>query len=221
MSGYNMNNINPFGRSILPSMSPPMQAEPVAIPAPVDQSQVFPDPVQSDGGLDDTRGTLAPTAPTEDPNSLSGGQGVINSLSGGQGVMGEQPIRQYLMPLLGQISTQMSTQLEEEKRNKIEPYLQEVQQLTDRTFPDFRFGDGGLRGGIGSLFSSNRGNLFGQPFMSGGQGGIGGLFGGGMNSSGGLRPPESGVQFGVQTPQVGASQSLQNLSPFGTASFFR
>ena len=208
MSGYNMNNINPFGRSILPSMSPPMQAEPVAIPAPVDQSQVFPDPVQSDGGLDDTRGTLAPTAPTEDPNSLSGGQGVINSLSSGQGIMGDLPIRQYLMPLLGQISGQM----EEEKRNKIEPYLQEVQQLTDRTFPDFRFGDGGLRGGIGSLFSSN---------MSGGQGGIGGLFGGGMNSSGGLRPPESGVQFGVQTPQVGASQSLQNLSPFGTASFFR
>ena len=212
MSGYNMNNINPFGRSILPSMSPPTQAEPVAIPAPVDQSQVFPDPVQSDGGLDDTRGTLAPTAPTEDPNSLSGGQGVINSLSSGQGVMGEQPIRQYLMPLLGQISTQMSTQLEEEKRNKIEPYLQEVQQLTDRTFPDLSLSGGGF-GGIGGLF--------GQPFMSGGQGGIGGLFGGGMNSSGGLRPPESGVQFGVQTPQVGASQSLQNLSPFGTASFFR
>tara|TARA_R100000544_G_scaffold34777_1_gene21762 strand:- start:55 stop:588 length:534 start_codon:yes stop_codon:yes gene_type:complete len=177
MSGYNMNNINPFG-DVVQRRSPSSDLDP---------------------GL----GGITNTAPTEGPDSLSGGQEV----------MGEQPIRQYLMPLLGRISHQMSTQLEEEKRNKIEPYLQEVQQLTDRTFPDFRFGEGGLRGGIGSLF--------GQRFMSGGQGGIGGLFGGGMNSLGGLRPPESGVQFGVQTPQVGASQSLQNLSPFRTSSLFR
>ena len=124
--------------------------------------------------------------------------------AGGQGIMGGQDIRQYLMPLIGQINNQM----EEEKKNKIEPYINEVQQLTDRTFPDLSLSGGGF-GGIG--------RLFGQPFMSGGQGGIGGLFGGGMNQfQGGLDPiSQNQVSKPIQ------SSPNQNLSPFGTASFFR
>jgi len=137
------------------------------------------------------------------PNSL---ENLQNKPLGGQGIMGGQDIKRYLNPILQQVRRAYD-------ENKINPYVQEVQQLTDQTFPDLNLTGGGLRGGLGSLF---------------GQGGIGGLFGGGMNSLGGLRPPESGVQFGVQIPQVGASQgsegafqSLQNSSPFGTGSFFR
>ena len=138
---------------------------------------------------------LTNTAPTQDPNSLSGGQGV----------MGDLPIRQYLMPLLGQISNQM----EEEKRNKIEPYLQEVQQLTDRTFPDLSLSGGGLRGGIGSLFGG------GMNQFQGGIG-IGSLFGGGMNQfQGGLDPISQN-----QVSNTIESSPNQNPSPFGTSSFF-
>jgi len=150
------------------------------------------------------------SAPTEgseqQPNSF--GEQMSQPMAGGQGIMGGQDIRQYLTPFLRLVSRQM----DEEKKNKIEPYINEVQQLTDQTFPDLNLTSGGLRGGLGSLFG----------------GGMGSPFGGGMNSLGGLRPPESGVQFGVQIPQVGASQgsegafqSLQNSSPFGTGSFFR
>ena len=164
MSGYNMNNIDPFGFGQRQS-------------APTEGSE-------------------------QQPNSF--GEQMSQPMAGGQGIMGDLPIRQYLMPLLGQISDQM----EEEKRNKIEPYLQEVQQLTDRTFPDLSLSGGGF-GGIG--------RLFGQPFMSGGQGGIGGLFGGGMNQfQGGLDPiSQNQVSKPIQ------SSPNQNLSPFGTASFFR
>ena len=67
---------------------------------------------------------------SSEPSNMNGSTGFnIQGLNydrddgpaGGQGIMGGQPIRQYLMPLIGQINNQM----EEEKRNKIEPYVQE------------------------------------------------------------------------------------------------
>lgn len=138
-----MNNINPFGMSILPSMSPPMQAEPVAIPAPVDQSQVFPDPVQSDGGLDDTRGTLAPTGLT-----LAGPVGALPT-NGGLGM--------FFNPIVQKIMQHNNAEMQ----NKIQPYLQEITTLTNTTFPDVDFSGGGLRGGIGSIGGKNIKDILG------------------------------------------------------------
>lgn len=130
-------------------------------------------------------------------------QGLDDGPAGGQGIMGGQDIRRYLTPFLQQIQQRNQAEMQE----KIDPYVQEVQQLTDQTFPDLNLSGGGLRGGLGSLF--------GQPF---------GGFAGSLNP----QPSGSGFQFGVQIPQVGASQaterafqSSQNSSPFGTDSFFR
>ena len=68
----------------------------------------------------------------------------------GEGIMGGQTMRQYLMPIIEQVQRQNR----EELRNKIEPYVQEVQQLTDQTFPDLNLSDGGLRGGLGGFFEN-------------------------------------------------------------------
>jgi hypothetical protein len=68
----------------------------------------------------------------------------------GEGIMGGQTMRQYLMPIIEQVQRQNR----EELRNKIEPYVQEVQQITDRTFPDLNLSDGGLRGGLGGFFEN-------------------------------------------------------------------
>jgi len=124
--------------------------------------------------------------------------------AGGQGIMGGQDIRQYLTPFLQQIQQRNQAEMQE----KIEPYVQEVQQLTDQTFPDLNLSGGGLSGGIGGLFGGSM-----NPF----QGGIGSLFGGGMG----------GPAVDFMTPnaffQSGGMQSSpnQNPSPFGTSSFFR
>ena len=93
-------------------------------------------------------------------------------------------------------------------KQKIPAYIQQVQQVTDQTFPDLDLSGGGLRGGIGSLF--------GQPF-----GGFAGSlnpqpFGLGVQFQGGLDPMS---QNQVSKPMQ--SSPNQNLSPFGTASFFR
>ena len=139
------------------------------------------------------------SAPTEgseqQPNSF--GEQMSQPMAGGQGIMGGQDIRQYLTPFLRLVSRQM----DEEKKNKIEPYINEVQQLTDQTFPDLNLTSGGLRGGLGSLFG----------------GGMGSPFGGGMNQfQGGLDP-----MYQNQVSKLMQSSPNQNPSPFGTASFFR
>jgi len=172
MSGYNMNNIDPFGFGQRQS-------------APTEGSE-------------------------QQPNSFGEqmSQLISQPMAGGQGIMGDLPIRQYLMPLLGQISDQM----EEEKRNKIEPYLQEVQQLTDQTFPDLSLSGGGLRGGLGSLF----GGGMGGPAVDFMTPNIGSPFGFMNQFQGGLDPmSQNQVSKPMQSPPN------QNLSPFGTASFFR
>ena len=116
-------------------------------------------------------------------------QPIPDPFSGGQGIMGGEPIRQYLTPILQQVRIKNL----EELRNKIDPYVQEVQQLTDQTFPDLSLIGGGLRGGLGSIF------------------------GGGMNQlQGGLDPISQN-----QVSNTMQSSPNQNPSPFGTASFFR
>ena len=157
---------NPFGNTILPSMPSPMQPEPIEEPKPIS---------------DPSTTALSVANPfTDNPAGLT--------VASGQGIIGGEPIRQYLLPILQQIK--MKNQ--EELRNRIDPYVQEVQQLTDRTFPDLSL-SGGSRGGIGSLF------------------------GGGMNQfQGGLDPiSQNQVSNTIQSSPNSSS------SPFGTASFFR
>ena len=150
---------------------------------------------------------------SSEPSNINGStdfniQGLNDGPAGDQGIMGGEPIRQYLMPLLGQINSQIQQQAQQEMKQKIPAYVQQVQQVTDQTFPDLSLSGGGF-GGIG--------NLFGQPFMSGGQGGIGGIFGGGMKQfQGGLDPISQN-----QVSNTIESSPNQNPSPFGTSSFFR
>ena len=65
--------------------------------------------------------------------------------SGGEGIMNGSPMRQYLMPILQQVRQAYD-------ENKIRPYVQEVQQLTDQTFPNLNLNGSRLRGGLGSIF---------------------------------------------------------------------
>tara|TARA_R100000935_G_scaffold46396_1_gene69768 strand:+ start:23 stop:517 length:495 start_codon:yes stop_codon:yes gene_type:complete len=50
----------------------------------------------------------------------------------GQPLMGQGGIEQYLQPFL----QQMQQKHQQEMQGKIQPYVQEVQQLTDETFPN-------------------------------------------------------------------------------------
>jgi hypothetical protein len=124
---------------------------------------------------------------------------------GGQGIMGGQDIKRYLNPILQQVRRAYD-------ENKINPYVQEVQQLTDQTFPDLSLSGGGLRGGLGSLF----GGGMGGPAVDFMTPNIGSPFGFMNQFQGGLDPmSQNQVSKPMQSPPN------QNLSPFGTASFFR
>jgi hypothetical protein len=122
----------------------------------------------------------------------------FNPFSGGQGIMGSESIRRYLTPILQQVRQAYD-------ENKINPYVQEVQQLTNQTFPDLNLNGGGLRGGLGSIFG----------------GGMGGSAGGNQLGGGLLNIPQSSIVGGSQVSNTIQSSSNQNPSPFGTASFFR
>ena len=153
-----------------------------------------------------------------DPNSFENRMNQSNSIAlsvanpfnpfteglSGQGIMGGEPIRRYLDPILQLVKMKK----QEELQNKIDPYVQEVQQLTDQTFPDLSLSGGGLRGGLGSIFGGGMGGPavdFMTPNMGSPSGGN--QLGGGL-----LNIPQSS--------QV--SNTMQSLSnPFGTASFFR
>ena len=133
------------------------------------------------------------------PNSFE------NLQMGGQGIMGGQDIKRYLNPILQQVRRAYD-------ENKINPYVQEVQQLTDQTFPDLSLSGGGLRGGLGSLF----GGGMGGPAVDFMTPNIGSPFGFMNQFQGGLDPmSQNQVSKPMQSPPN------QNLSPFGTASFFR
>ena len=129
------------------------------------------------------------------PNSFE------NFQMGGQGIMGGQDIKQYLNPILQQVRRAYD-------ENEIEPYVQEVQQLTNQTFPDLNLSGGGLRGGLGSLF--------GQPFGGFAESLNPQPFGFGVQFQGGLDPISQN-----QRPNTIQSSPNQNPSPFGTSSFFR
>ena len=98
--------------------------EPFSVSQPV--IPILPDPVANDAGID-PRPTI---------------------IDYGGGSTSEQGIRQFLDPFLQQVQQENQAEMQE----KIEPYVQEVQQITDRTFPNF-FGFGTL-GGIGTQISS-------------------------------------------------------------------
>ena len=78
----------------------------------------------------------------------------------------EGAIASYLSPIINQAQQQQRQEL----TAKIKPYIGEVKQLTDRTFPDLFSGSG-----LGSL-----GSLFGQPFGGGEVQFLGDEIGGGM-----------------------------------------
>ena len=107
-------------------------------------ASIFPDPVAEDVGI-------APRPPTimgyEDflQDNTSNPMGRDEDLFGGGG------IRQYLNPFLQQIQQRNQAEMQ----GKIDPYVQEVQQITDRTFPNFS-GFGGLGGlGMNTLNDTN------------------------------------------------------------------
>ena len=68
----------------------------------------------------------------------------------GGGSTSEQGIRQFLNPFLQQIQQENQAEMQQ----KIDPYVQEVQQLTDQTFPNFT-GFGTL-GGIGGQMDNRQ-----------------------------------------------------------------
>ena len=140
-------------------------------------------------------GQLQQTEPIEEPKPIPDPSvtelsvaGPFDPFSGGQGIMGGEPIRRYLAPILQQVGMKNL----EELRNKIDPYVQEVQQLTDQTFPDLNLSGGGLRGGLV-------------------RGGLGSIF----DELGSMNISQNQVSNTMQ------SSPNQNPSPFGTASFFR
>ena len=145
--------------------------------------------------------------PIPDPSVTEESVGIFlpppDFFSGGQGIMGGEPIRQYLTPILQQVRMKNL----EELRNKIDPYVQEVQQLTDQTFPDLSLSGGGIRGGLGSIFGVGMGgpavDLSAVNFMNYN-----------MDSDPKILDP-------IQVSNAMQSSPNQNPSPFGTASFFK
>jgi len=134
-----------------------------------------------------------------------------NKPLGGQGIMGGQGIRQYLTPFLQQIKQRNQAEMQE----KIDPYVQEVQQLTDQTFPDLNLSGGGLRGGLGSLFGGGMGGpavdrYSSFDFMTPNMGNIFDLMNPSYQMQGGLDPMS---QNQVSKPMQ--SSPNQNPSPFG------
>lgn len=117
MSIYNMNNINPFGNSLSPSMDTPMQAEPVEVTAPVGD-QGFP--------------------------SMSELQSMYLSQSQGIGSLNK---------LLAPIINSVRSQNENEFSQKIDPYIQQVQDLTQKTFPNINLNDLGSGTNLGGKLS--------------------------------------------------------------------
>ena len=130
----------------------------------------------------------------------------------GRNFGGGQGIQQLLDPLVRKIKQyqkSQATQNLEEQEQKLPPYLQEVEEITNATFPNVFSGGSGISGmnefqpgppdrplgqGIGSLsgfsdlfnqspYNQNGGELFSQP--------VGGLFnqnGGGYNPFGNFDP---------------------------------
>jgi len=68
--------------------------------------------------------------PNEQRNALTSSQ--FDASMMGQPLMSQGGIEQYLQPFL----QQMQQKHQQEMQGKIQPYVQEVQQLTDETFPN-------------------------------------------------------------------------------------
>jgi|TARA_R110001583_G_C5438110_1_gene389565 hypothetical protein len=102
-------------------------SEPLSVGQPV--APIFSDPVADDAG----------TAPRSTIMGYGGGS------------TSEQGIRQFLNPFLQQIQQENQSEMQQ----KIEPYVQEVQQITDRTFPNFT-GFGALGGQMSSPMDNSR-----------------------------------------------------------------
>jgi len=95
----------------------------------------------------------------------------------------EGAIASYLSPIINQAQQQQSQEL----TAKIQPYIGEVKQLTDRTFPDLFSGSG-----LGNL-----GGLFGQPF------------GGGMGN--GLSDPTNDILSSLLSSSVADSSPASGI----------
>jgi len=107
----------------------------------------------------------------------------------------EGAIASYLSPIINQAQQQQSQEL----TAKIQPYIGEVKQLTDRTFPDLFSGSG-----LGNL-----GGLFGQPFGGGMGNGYGDGIGGGMGN--GLSDPTSDILSSLLSSSVADSSPASGI----------
>lgn len=147
----------------LPTAPSPVAPAPVIPQIPMQEPEVI-KPITPDDTISDGEGDV-PTIgggiggqPTVD-NATVGGTNPFSPF-GNRGGMGRQGVRPYLQSIISLAKNKEFNDIDAKKG----PYFEEVQQITDRTFPD--------------LFSGS------------GMGSLGGLFGGGMNQfiGGGFGP---------------------------------
>ena len=122
-------------------------------------------------GGDETRG--GETSLSEGILVLPHGGGMPFNPFGGRGGMGRQGVRPYLQSIISLARNKELNDIDE----KTGPYIEEVQQITDRTFPDLFSGSGmgslggfyggGMRGLIGSSVADARpaSDIGSNPFV--------------------------------------------------------
>ena len=184
----------------LPTAPYPVAPAPVTPQIPMQQPEVIkpitPDATISDGGGD------VPTI-----GGGIGGQptisGVANPFSpfGGRGGMGRQGVRPYLQSIIAMAKNKEFNDIDIKKG----PYFEEVQQITDRTFPDLFSGSGmgslgGFYGGIGNGYGGGMGNELSGPASD--------VLSGLLSSSVANSSPASGIG---SNPFV---QSRKNMGPY-------
>ena len=185
--------LSPFGELEQPlaTAPSPVVPAPVTPQIPMQEPEVIkpitPDTTISDGDGEGSRPTIGggitgqPTVIDMDVSSspVYPVGGIANPFSpfGDRGGMGRQGVRPYLQSIIAMARNKEVNEIDK----KAGPYYEEVQQITDRTFPD--------------LFSGS------------GMGNLGGLFGGGINQFVDF-PAQIGGGFGPKVDQI--SQPTQS-----------
>tara|TARA_A100000172_G_C3015088_1_gene101185 strand:- start:67 stop:930 length:864 start_codon:yes stop_codon:yes gene_type:complete len=149
----------------LPLLAPLPTPDPVIPQIPMQEPEVIKPtvaPPSMGGGGDDlpTIGGGIGGQPTIVDESTTVGETNPFNPFGNRGGMGRQGVRPYLESIISLARNKELNDINE----KTGPYIEEVQQITDRTFPD--------------LFSGS------------GMGSLGGFYGGGMNQFYGMFPPK-------------------------------
>tara|TARA_R110001592_G_scaffold328948_1_gene610561 strand:+ start:108 stop:1019 length:912 start_codon:yes stop_codon:yes gene_type:complete len=145
----------------LPTAPSPVAPAPVIPQIPMQEPEVIkpitPDATISDGDGEGSRPTIGGGIggqPTVD-NATVGGTNPFSSF-GNRGGMGRQGVRPYLQSIISLAKNKEFNDIDAKKG----PYFEEVQQITDRTFPDLFSGSN--MGSLGGLYGGGMGGLFGS-----------------------------------------------------------